>query len=235
MRQDEFMTSQADAFDLPDPDLGHATKLVLWATYYKVHTPQAQERGIPLEDVHGTVLSKPISPEDWCKAAIEGTVRVEGTTYNYDGMSGESRVDCSAVLAIDPNKKPWIKATGRSRFKVCEWPFGLGVSGYRLIPFRTVAVDHNHIQYGSVLFIPDAKGVEVELSDGKKATHDGYFFAADNGGAIHNNHIDVFVGVSDAACFKRFVKSRPSDTFESYIINDQDIHRQLERSHKPAT
>lgn len=69
------------------------------------------------------------------------------------------------------------------------------MKGYKLFPYRTIAVDKNHIAYGSVVFIPDAVGTEILKKDGKTFLHDGYFFAGDTGAAIKTNHIDVFTGI----------------------------------------
>src|SRR4029453_332777 len=100
-------------------------------------------------------------------------------------------------------------------------PFGDGVEGMILVPLRSVAVDRRHIPYGSVIYIPQAHGEEVTLPSGNLATHDGYFYAADTGGAIKGNHIDVFGGVFTSNPFPSFITSNASRTFEAFLINDQ--------------
>jgi hypothetical protein len=55
------------------------------------------------------------------------------------------------------------------------------------------------------------------------ATHDGYFYTADTGGAIKGNHIDVFGGVFTRNPFPDFIKSDASQTFEAFRINDRAI------------
>lgn len=57
-----------------------------------------------------------------------------------------------------------------------------GASGIRLRPLRSVAVDPRVIRYRSAVYIPAyAKG-----------GYDGWFCAADTGGAIKGRHLDVF-------------------------------------------
>lgn len=73
----------------------------------------------------------------------------------------------------------------------------------------------------------------ARIPDGSAATHDGYFFAADRGGAIKAEHIDVFVGIGKNNPFD-FVKSRSSATFAAHIVaRDQveEAHRRLSAAH----
>jgi 3D (Asp-Asp-Asp) domain-containing protein len=118
-----------------------------------------------------------------------------------------------------------------SRFKAVAAPFGLGTGGYQLVPFRTIAVDRSQIPLGSVIYIPAARGVSITLPSGEQVLHDGYFFAADVGGAIRGNHIDVFIGVADRNPFP-FVKSRASGSFEAYLVEDPEISRILTAMHR---
>ncbi len=55
---------------------------------------------------------------------------------------------------------------------------------YILAPFRTLATDQKVYPHGTVFFIPEARGAEIVLSNGRKIIHDGYFFAGDKGGAM---------------------------------------------------
>ncbi len=81
-------------------------------------------------------------------------------------------------------------------------PFGLGIKNFKLIPWRTVAVDPHKILIGSVLFIPQAVG--MPLPDG--TFHDGYFLAHDAGKQIKEEHIDFFVGFQNGTT-NNFIKS----------------------------
>ncbi len=68
------------------------------------------------------------------------------------------------------------------------------------------------------------------LPSGESTLHDGYFFAADVGGAIKDNHIDVFIGVANKNPFP-FVKSNESETFDAFIVNDGSITKELKKAH----
>ncbi|MDF1664911.1 MAG: 3D domain-containing protein [Planctomycetota bacterium] len=85
------------------------------------------------------------------------------------------------------------KKGGIIRFKEVAAPFGLGCRNNPLVPFRSIAVDKTVIPYGTVLYIPQAVG--AKLPDG--TVHDGYFLAADVGGGIKGNRLDLFTGLGD--------------------------------------
>jgi len=201
----------------------------LWATYYRIPiVPDAGYDGIPLLDISGRDLEYSLSPNDWCHAALEGSVRVIkkdglGTVFNFSGTrQNRLQVDCVPYVGLSD--------LGYSRFYRAKGPFGDGVNGYLLRPYRTLAVDPSVIPYGSVLYIPSARGTQITLSDGASIIHDGYFFAADTGGAINGNHIDVFIGSADANPL-RFVKSAKSGSFKAYLIENEEIRDALKKMH----
>jgi hypothetical protein len=66
------------------------------------------------------------------------------------------------------------------------------------------------------------------------ATHDGYFFAADTGGAIKENHIDIFIGTAKTNPFPSLILSKPSPTLRSFIIADPTIREAMERLHRQS-
>jgi 3D (Asp-Asp-Asp) domain-containing protein len=105
-----------------------------------------------------------------------------------------------------------------------------------LVPYRTIAVDSSQtpIPFGTVIYIPEARGKEITLPSGEVVKHDGYFFAADSGNLIKGSHIDVFSGVSTSNPFPEFVKSRSTETFTAYVINDSGIAEELNRTHHSA-
>ncbi len=70
-----------------------------------------------------------------------------------------------------------------------SYPFGIGVAGYALVPFRSLAVDSRYIPIGHTVEMPDLIG--LSMPDGSR--HDGCFVAVDGGGAINGHHIDLFV------------------------------------------
>jgi 3D (Asp-Asp-Asp) domain-containing protein len=67
---------------------------------------------------------------------------------------------------------------------------GLDSLGCRVVPMRTIAVDKTLIPRRTVLFIKETVG--LKMPDG--ATHDGYWYASDVGGAIKGQRIDLYTG-----------------------------------------
>lgn len=62
--------------------------------------------------------------------------------------------------------------------------------GCKVVAMRTLAVDKNVIPRRSVVFIKETVG--LKMPDG--ASHDGYWYASDVGGAIKGQRIDLFTG-----------------------------------------
>jgi hypothetical protein len=196
----------------------------IWATiYYLIDGVQSvpEGDGIPLRDLGGKPIGPSIRPDDWCDAAMEGSVRVDGIVYNLAGMRGAPEVDCG-----DPRieRARWVRTSA---------PYGLGSRSNPLVPFLTVACDLGTVagsrpwlpggypRFGQKIYIPDARG--TILPDG--SVHDGIFRCADTGSAIIGNHIDVFIGAvvggEREALRKnpfRFVKSRPDATVDAVLL-----------------
>ena len=160
---------------------------------------------------------------------MEGSVQIEkdgaAKTYNFARTRPNTEVDCRRFFPRHP-------AIGRTRFALAKGPFGDGVGGRVLVPFRTVAVDPKRIPLGSLVFIPDARGQRFTAPDGQTYTHDGYFLAGDIGGAIKGAHIDIFTGTTRRAPLS-FIKSRSSGTFRAYLLNHDEHQRALEALHRP--
>lgn len=219
------LVSQQDArqFTLPAPRRLQNPK-TLWATWYWTPTfPSTQ--GIPLRNDRGQTLGPRLPPPDFCRAAVEGAVRVNGKIYTWSALGARPQTDCAPYWPQMP-QAPYV------RFERSDTPFGGGVGDYNLVPYRTIAVDETQIPIGTVLFIPAARGCLLTLPDGRQARHDGYFFAGDDGFGVYGSHIDVYIGVSSHCPFP-WVKSRPSDTFPAYIVTDPTIIRTLRRRHLP--
>lgn len=113
----------------------------------------------------------------WSAIKLEGTGKLnDGRIVNYAGACNCARSPCFKVLGDD---KPW----------------GEGVQGRALEPFRSIAVDKNKIPYGSWMYIPELDG---QTMPGEAPwggwVHDGCVIAADTGSAIVGKHIDFFVG-----------------------------------------
>jgi 3D (Asp-Asp-Asp) domain-containing protein len=213
----------------PPPNLEGRTKLELWATHYSIPRARAiADGGHALLDIEGNDLGVSLSEQDWCAAAINGAVEVATPRggrriFGFEGQGDEEQVDCSPYFPNHP-------AIGRSRFRLTRSRFGEGAHRVQLIPFRTIAVDPRVIAKGSVLFIPEARGTLVTLPNGETHVHDGYFYAADTGGAIGGGHIDVFLGFSANNPFS-FVKSKPDASFEAYVVEDGWVEDALASAH----
>ena len=216
-----------NAFNLPEPNLGAGSQnLSVWATYYTTHQAENQAGGYPLLDLAGNSLGVSLSERDWCSSALEGSVQVTSNqsllgVYNYAGRGGTDQVNCATYYPTLKN----ISATNRVRFQRSNTLYGDGVSG-NLVPYRTIAVDRTLIPIGSVVYIPEARGVTVTLPSGERAVHDGYFYAGDVGNAIQGNHVDVFLGIAKQNPFP-FVKSTASATFNAYIVNAPSLKAML--------
>jgi 3D (Asp-Asp-Asp) domain-containing protein len=220
-------------FDLPAPSSSDRVQaLTLWSTFYNVHIARDGSGNNPLLDATGRRLGPTLSDRDWCRAALEGTVTIVDAannaleTYNFATSASTAQVDFSRFFPSLGN------SLNRTRFKVSKGKFGEGTAGFILVPYRTIAVDRSVIPIGSVIYIPGAKGTTVTLPSGTSITHDGYFFAADVGGAINGIHIDVFVGPSTTNPFS-FIKSTPSGTFSAFRINNNQISGLLKALHEP--
>ncbi len=216
-----------DLFSFHYPEYVGSQKNILWATYYYLPQVRTVENGYPLLDGNGKPLGPILSRVDWCNSAMEGSVFVlddnnSGVTYNYFSETGPSQVDCSDMFDID---------VSTTRFRLANGQYGDGVEDYKLIPYRTIAVDPNKFSYGSVIYVPAARGNKIILPDGNVTYHDGYFFAGDTGRAIIGKHIDVYIGVADENPFD-WVTSYEDQTFEAYKVTDQAIINLLKAIHK---
>lgn len=221
-----------DLFGLPAP-AALDKPLRLWATWYHVHVVDAIPDGFPLLGVGGRPVSPSIPGRDWCLGALQGVITIkspDGTkrTYTYETTAPKAEVDCAGYFK---HPASWTRAAGRSRFDVSKGPFGDGAGGFQVVPFRSVAVDTRLIPLGTVLYVPAARGVAITLPSGRKAVHDGYFFASDRGGGIRDNHIDVFVGHWPENPFPSFVSSTPQKTFEAYLVIDELVRPRLHQLH----
>jgi 3D (Asp-Asp-Asp) domain-containing protein len=215
--EDTFSYSKAPIAELGEPFL-------LWATNY--HLPEIINGygKVPLRDTDGEELGPNITLEQWCRSALEGSVRIlyedgRTKTFNYDGSNELFENDCSAFYPFK---------LGKSKFKLAKNAYGHGAGLYNLKPFRTVATDPNVIPTGTILYIPAARGAKILLDDGKYIIHDGYFFAGDVGGAVKLDHIDVFIGTQLNSSFFPWISSASNKRmFKAYIVKDQSIIDQI--------
>ena len=221
--QDELL-QRALAFTLPPPDEVEGEALQdLWATHYHLWEStevQADDGFVVLDsDDRPFPADAPLhlSGRDWCYTALEGSGRVQrldGTTVmiNYSSQ-GEVHVGCDQWLG-----SRW-RSQGRVRFGAANGPYGDGVEDYVLVPFRTIAVDRDQqtIPYGRAVFIAAAVG-EVFDHEGQRFAHDGWFFAADTGGAIRDQHLDTFTGASAENTLDHVTGSPNGPRFDAQVL-----------------
>lgn len=223
------------SFTFPEPlNLDSLKSKKIWGTQYYIH--QFNSGGsIPMLDKNRNQTGFFADTCDFCTASLEGTAYVIDssgaiTVLNYDGVSDTSVVDCRKCNKYK-NSKLKVESWGKVLWRKTDG-FGDGVLNYRLIPFRTIAVDPVYIPYGSVLYIPLARGIEIQLPDGKKVKHDGYFFAGDTGGAIKKNHLDFFTGIYEGNPFTKIIYSNPAYEIKSYLVTDTVIVQNLTKEHQ---
>ncbi|MBI4815969.1 MAG: hypothetical protein HY791_06925 [Deltaproteobacteria bacterium] len=219
-------------FTLPEPDLSGARRLDLWATYFRTHRARAVSDGVELLAADGGSLGVRLSPRDFCQAAMDGAVRVErakgAVTFGFAGLGDAPQTDCS-------KRFPKQSAISRTRFARTRGEFGDGAGGRRLVPLRSLAVDPKVIPIGSVVYVPQARGLSLSVPGGRdledrRVEHDGFFFAATTGGAIDGHKIDVFIGPLSQNPFS-FVQSTKRGTFEAYLVEDGALEQAFEALH----
>ena len=219
---------EKDTFSFREPTANDLSeKLILWATYYYLPEQIDGLGNYILRDLKSLELGPRMTLIQWCTAAMEGSVRIvfkngEAKTFNYAGVSSDHTVDCSSVFRFDVSKTKFREASGA---------FGDGVGNYILAPYRTLATDNLKIIPGTVLYIPKARGAKIILNNGREIIHDGYFFAGDKGGAIKENHVDVFIGTHQSAPFFSWIKSNQNKTFEAYVVSDLKVISDLQNLH----
>ncbi len=144
----------------------------------------ARYAGLPADaeilDIYGRTIAR-VCQAFKRKADLEGSARLsDGRVINFAGRAPDGiryRVAYGAEYGLGA-----ANAENTS-----------GAEPYKLIPYRSVAVDPEQIPLGSVLYIPKARGIQLPWGE----EHDGYFLAHDVGGAITTQRIDLFVGTEE--------------------------------------
>jgi 3D (Asp-Asp-Asp) domain-containing protein len=168
----------SDASGVPAADAGTpgASLGAFMLTYYWV-TSEVDFSGAldtPLYDRSCAVLAT-VSSAFARALGVEGTGRLaDGRVVNVDGACTCASPTC--YVEVD-----------------AAHPFGYGVGGRALVPFRSIAVDKSVIAYGSHLYIPELDGVTMPSGPGHTGfVHDGCVSADDTGGGIIGRHVDFF-------------------------------------------
>jgi 3D (Asp-Asp-Asp) domain-containing protein len=214
-------------FLLDAPQTASGKELKLWATYYHMPTIEASQTkasGTPLLGKDGKAISAGLSVRDWCDAAMQGSIRISNpggdpTGYMFVDADGPEQLNCDSHFG---DLSEGIKAATRhARFVAFHHPKACDVRAIPLMAFRTIAVDPDRIPMGTVLYVPSLRGQGFWM-DGQLFVHDGYVVASDRGGAIKDNHIDMFVSDAASAPFPEVVSSSARDTFKAFIVPAND-------------
>ena len=230
-----FSQSAQSDFNLTEPtELSKRPKLTLWSTQYYIHKFQSSGK-IPIVLSDGKETGLYADTCNFCASALEGTAFIEDslgniTVINFEKTGEHSFVNCRACDKYAKSKLT-VENFGKALWKISKG-FGDGVLNYKLVPYRTIAVDKAMIPYGTVIFIPKVKDKPILLPNGQKVIHDGYFFAGDTGSAIKGNHIDLFTGVFEGNPFIDVIQSNPTKTFEAFVVTEQSIIDSLLFLHK---
>jgi 3D (Asp-Asp-Asp) domain-containing protein len=109
-----------------------------------------------------------------------------GATFKHQlDIEGSGRLRDGRIVNINE------KLDGAWRYLIVKHAaYGIGEDGYKLIPYRTIAVDPNVIKLGTVLYLPALKGIRLPSGE----VHDGFVLAHDTGQGIVGDRIDLFVG-----------------------------------------
>jgi len=239
-------------FDYPKP-----TKITYtgkwWATIYDLPTFQySTSNKYPLLNLNNKKLGPTLSKKDWCKGALEGSLRIrkphfvkeqqvcekenslifihssksanDYLVFNYSGRGSYKQVDCSEYFNVP--------GTGFVRFATVKGFYGTGVEGDLLVPYRSIASKFENISVGDVVYIPEARGLKIKVSSGREFIHDGYFYIADTGGVLRDDQFDMYVGPNNGEEFlNSFAQSTPDYQFKVYKVKDSKILKDLKEIH----
>jgi 3D (Asp-Asp-Asp) domain-containing protein len=164
-------------------------------TYYDFPKEDAGTKDAAIYDATCALIAN-VTRDFHDRVCVQGSGRLSsGETVSF------AKRDC-ACAAICPRTDQKICF---ERLDPARFPAGRGALGRPITPMRTVAVDSSVIPLGTVLFIPEFKG--VSLPGGVR--HDGCFVAEDRGIRVTGRQIDVFTG--DPAATSRLNVLVPSN------------------------
>jgi 3D (Asp-Asp-Asp) domain-containing protein len=159
----------------------------LWNTYYYLSVES--EFSGP-DDT--TLYDSSCDPVAQVPAAFSDAACIEGSGRLTDGTVVNYASTCSCGRPCPTGGTVCWAAVDAARF-----PWGQGARSNPLVPLRSLAVDRDFIALGTSLYLPAWDGYAVpRVGDVGGFTHDGCFEAADVGGAIDGNHVDIFSGTA---------------------------------------
>ncbi|WP_413560653.1 3D domain-containing protein [Bdellovibrio sp. HCB209] len=101
----------------------------------------------------------------------------------------EANARCPSNIAVSTT----YDMTNGLRRQGCKT--GRGASGECIIPYISIAADPSHYKMGTIIYMPSMRGKMIQLPNGTKKPHPGYFLIEDTGGAIDGkNRFDFFTG-----------------------------------------
>ncbi|HEY4162309.1 MAG TPA: hypothetical protein VGM59_04545 [Dongiaceae bacterium] len=221
------------------PALGRADDF----SYPKVKTDGLKRLRVQISEYH-IVFAKPgseiellgpgdrplgvmLSGQDFCEAALQGTVEIKGIRYSVSGKGRKNQATCAPPQFDCPRCRAY--ALGRNRFVRVDSDGGMASKDYGLVAYRTVAVRSGGLPLGTVLYIPAARG--LRMPNGKR--HDGYFFVADIG-AMRSTQLDLFADKRKLSWSIIGSGTASSRTSTAYIVTDPKIVKSLKAAHLAA-
>ena len=180
-------------------------------TFYRILDESADEWDNS-EEATASLLTLDGDLIKWVAPAFKHQLEIEGS----------GRLSDRRIVNIER------KVDGEARYSVVRnAPFGLGDHGYKLVPFRTLAVDPQIIPLGTVLYLPDLVGIKLPSGE----VHDGFVFAHDTGAGIAGNRIDVFVGFENDVdnTLTRSRRIEDMRSLEIYQVDDATAARVNQR------
>jgi 3D (Asp-Asp-Asp) domain-containing protein len=217
---------RADDFGYPKPQTEALKKLrVQISEYHIVFAKPGHE--IELLGPGDRPLGVMLSRQDFCEAALQGTVEIKGVRYSVAGKGRMNQASCAPPEFDCPRCTGY--ALGKNRFVRVDSDRGLASKTYGLVAYRTVAVRAGGLPLGTVLYIPAARG--LRMPDGKR--HDGYFFVADIG-AMRSTQLDLFADTHKLSWSIIGSGTASSRTSTAYIVTDPLIVKSLKAAHVAA-
>jgi 3D (Asp-Asp-Asp) domain-containing protein len=159
--------------------------MILWNTYF-IRSDERDFSGpkdTPIYRPDGTVIAM-------VPRAFVNDVCVEGSGKLDDGRIINFAASCDYGPACLTGRPICYSTIDPVRF---QW--GKGSHGNALVPMRSLATFPSDIPFGTYVYMPRWRGVQIPSIDGIAGfTHDGCFRADDVGGWIGHGHIDIFAG-----------------------------------------
>ena len=149
-------------------------------TYYDFPKEDAGTKDTSIYDATCNVITK-VTRDFHDRVCVQGSGRLtSGETVSF----AKRNCDC-AELCPRTNQKICFERLDPARF-----PTGRGALGKPITPLRSIAVDSSVIPLGTIVFIPEFKGLDVPGG----GRHDGCFIAEDRGLKVVGRQIDIFTG-----------------------------------------